>query len=31
MVTIDRASGTEKIMNNQAKVAPDDIRNTPQG
>ncbi len=30
-VTIDRASGIEQIMNKQAKVAPDDIRDTPEG
>lgn len=30
-VVIDRASGIEQIMNNQAKVAPDDIRDTPEG
>ncbi len=30
-VTIDRASGIEQIMNNQAKVAQDDIRDTSEG
>ncbi len=30
-VTIDRAAGVEQIMNAQAKVAPDDIRDTPEG
>ncbi len=30
-VTIDRASGIEQIMNNKREVAPDDIRDTPEG
>jgi hypothetical protein len=30
-LTIDRASGEEQIMNSQRKVAPDDIRDTPEG
>ncbi|UVO55172.1 carboxypeptidase-like regulatory domain-containing protein [Sphingomonas sp. SUN039] len=31
IVTIDRASGIEQIMNNKREVAPDDIRDTPEG
>ncbi len=30
-LTIDRASGEEQIMNLRRKVAPDDIRDTPEG
>ena len=30
-VTIDRESGVEQIMNNKREVAPDDIRDTPEG
>ncbi|MBA3895615.1 MAG: carboxypeptidase regulatory-like domain-containing protein [Sphingomonadaceae bacterium] len=30
-LTIDRVNGEEHIMNNAAKVAPDDIRDTPEG
>jgi len=30
-ITIDRTSGEEHIMNNRTKVAPDDIRDTPEG
>ena len=30
-LTIDRLSGEEQIMNNKRKVAPDDIRDTPEG
>jgi hypothetical protein len=30
-LTIDRASGEEQIMNSRRKVAPDDIRDTPEG
>lgn len=30
-VMIDRASGIEQIMNTERKVAPDDIRDTPEG
>jgi len=30
-ITIDRTTSTEQIMNSRAKVAPDDIRDTPEG
>ncbi len=30
-ITIDRVSGEEQIMNLRRKVAPDDIRDTPEG
>lgn len=30
-VVIDRAAGTEQIMNSTREVAPDDIRDTPEG